>query len=104
MGTGTAIVSAYVLAGELAKARGDHMAAFDRYERLIRPYATACQQGGQSAAKLLAPTSRIVLTARNRFLSSRLGGRLALREATKPAHGIALPEYQHPITQLRGDG
>ncbi|MCS7482915.1 FAD-dependent monooxygenase [Umezawaea endophytica] len=93
MGTGTAIVAAYVLAGELERAGGDHAAAFDRYEHIVRPYATRCQEGGRSAAKLLAPGSRTTLFLRNRFLSSRVGGRLALREATKPAHGLTLPEY-----------
>ena len=36
-GTGTAVVAAYVLAGELAAARGDYRTAFGRYERLLRP-------------------------------------------------------------------
>jgi 2-polyprenyl-6-methoxyphenol hydroxylase-like FAD-dependent oxidoreductase len=101
MGTGTAIVAAYVLAGELAQAGGDHAAAFDRYERIVRPYATRCQKGGRSAAKLLAPGSRTTLYLRNLFLGSRSGSRLALREATKPAHGLSLPEYPSRITHGR---
>ncbi|MFJ8299138.1 FAD-dependent monooxygenase [Streptomyces sp. NPDC094447] len=36
-GTGLALTGAYVLAGELARAGGDHTVAFARYERLMRP-------------------------------------------------------------------
>ncbi|WP_225800388.1 FAD-dependent monooxygenase [Streptomyces sp. NK15101] len=36
-GTGLALVGAYVLAGELARAGGDHTVAFARYERHMRP-------------------------------------------------------------------
>ena len=39
MGVGTGIVGAYVLAGELAAARGDHRAGFVAYENRMRPYA-----------------------------------------------------------------
>jgi 2-polyprenyl-6-methoxyphenol hydroxylase-like FAD-dependent oxidoreductase len=46
MGTGTAVVAAYVLAGEFATVGGDHRAAFARYEQAVRPYA----QGTQKAA------------------------------------------------------
>ena len=93
MGTGTAIVAAYILAGELAQADGDHAVAFDRYERIVRPYATRCQDGARSAATMLVPSSRAAPYLRNRLLSSRLGGLLALREATRPAHALTLPDY-----------
>ncbi|MGZ9928618.1 FAD-dependent monooxygenase [Streptomyces sp. NC-S4] len=36
MGTGTAILGAYVLAGELSRSPGDHRAAFARYESMLR--------------------------------------------------------------------
>ena len=38
MGTGMAVVGAYVLAGELAEARGDHCLAFERYETSMREF------------------------------------------------------------------
>src|SRR6201999_46500 len=38
-GTGLAIVGAYVLAGELARAGGDHTIAFARYDEIMRRYA-----------------------------------------------------------------
>ncbi|MEU9970631.1 FAD-dependent monooxygenase [Streptomyces malaysiensis] len=42
--TSMAVVGAYVLAGELKAAGGDHTAAFAAYERELRGYATANQQ------------------------------------------------------------
>ncbi|MEU8825485.1 FAD-dependent monooxygenase [Streptomyces sp. NPDC048636] len=42
-GTSMALVGAYVLAGELKAAGGDHTAAFAAYERELRPYMTANQ-------------------------------------------------------------
>ena len=40
LGTSLALVGAYVLAGELAAADGDHHVAFARYEQITRPYVT----------------------------------------------------------------
>jgi 2-polyprenyl-6-methoxyphenol hydroxylase-like FAD-dependent oxidoreductase len=48
MGTGTAIVAAYVLAGELAAAHSDHTVAASRYEHLLRDFARRCQKGGDA--------------------------------------------------------
>ncbi|GAA4502073.1 FAD-binding protein [Actinoallomurus oryzae] len=42
-GTSMALVGAYVLAGELARAGGDHAAAFAAYERELRAYVTGNQ-------------------------------------------------------------
>lgn len=36
-GTGLALLGAYILAGELARAGGDHTVAFARYEERMRP-------------------------------------------------------------------
>ncbi|MFD9370018.1 hypothetical protein ACFWA6_20295 [Streptomyces sp. NPDC060020] len=54
-GTGTALVAAYVLAGELAGAKGDYRTAFSRYESGLRKYAKGCQAGGGRTGKFLAP-------------------------------------------------
>lgn len=43
MGTGMAVVGAYILAGELKEANGDYIMAFDRYESLMRDYTVRCQ-------------------------------------------------------------
>jgi 2-polyprenyl-6-methoxyphenol hydroxylase-like FAD-dependent oxidoreductase len=59
MGTGLAVVGAYVLAGELATAGGDHAAAFVRYESAMRSYVERCQKLAGSAA-LMVPSSRFL--------------------------------------------
>ncbi|QUH02565.1 FAD-dependent monooxygenase [Saccharopolyspora erythraea] len=75
-GTGLAVVCAYVLATELAAARGDHRVAFERYERRIRGYATECQKGAARVGPFFAPPTRAAIWRRNqlyRVLSSRAG-------------------------------
>jgi 2-polyprenyl-6-methoxyphenol hydroxylase-like FAD-dependent oxidoreductase len=61
MGTGLAMVGAYVLAGELAAAGDDHGVAFARYEQILRDYATGCQKSGQGVSKMMVPESRLAL-------------------------------------------
>jgi 2-polyprenyl-6-methoxyphenol hydroxylase-like FAD-dependent oxidoreductase len=91
LGTGLAVVSAYVLAGELAKT-GDHERAFAEYERIVRPYAQRCQGEGQPA-RLLAPTGRAALRLRNLLLGSATGRALAMRFGGKAVPGPDLPDY-----------
>ncbi len=43
-GTSVAIVGAYVLAGELAKAQGDHILAFSEYEKQLRRFVKKNQE------------------------------------------------------------
>jgi 2-polyprenyl-6-methoxyphenol hydroxylase-like FAD-dependent oxidoreductase len=95
-GTGTAIVGAYALAGELASAGRNHTEAFQRYEQLIRPYAIRDKNGGHTAARIFAPGSRITLWLRNRILGSSVGSWLILRLA-KQADSLVLPEYSRPV-------
>jgi 2-polyprenyl-6-methoxyphenol hydroxylase-like FAD-dependent oxidoreductase len=66
-GTGLAIVGAYVLAGELHRARGNHREAYARYESKFRGYAKVSKK--VNAGKLLAPSTRLGLYARNRLFS-----------------------------------
>ena len=56
-GTGTAVVAAYVLAGELAAAGGDHRAAFARYEHLLRRYVARGQKQARGGRDFLAPAT-----------------------------------------------
>ncbi|APE25580.1 MULTISPECIES: FAD-dependent monooxygenase [Streptomyces] len=93
MGTGSAIVAAYVLAGELARARGDHRTAFARYESRLRTYAENCQAGGDRTGKFLAPATATGIRLRNTLLSRRLllNGMLKLGE--KVSSTVTLPDY-----------
>ncbi|MEV0245140.1 FAD-dependent monooxygenase [Nocardia sp. NPDC050712] len=69
-GTGLAVVGAYVIAGELALAAGDHAAAFARYDEIMRRYAKIA--GNANAGKFLAPRTARGIKLRNWFLGSRM--------------------------------
>ncbi|MFF7987315.1 FAD-dependent monooxygenase [Streptomyces sp. NPDC007901] len=56
--TSLAVVGAYVLAGELARAGGDHERAFPAYERAMAEHVRGSRAVALSAAKTLVPTSR----------------------------------------------
>ncbi|MEU1340165.1 FAD-dependent monooxygenase [Streptomyces sp. NPDC005827] len=56
--TSLAVVGAYVLAGELARAGGDHELAFPAYERAMAEHVRGSRAVALSAAKTLIPTSR----------------------------------------------
>ena len=54
-GTGLALIGAYILAGELVAARGDHAAAFAAYDRRMRKPTRIARTG--NAGAFLAPPS-----------------------------------------------
>ena len=93
MGTGTAVVAAYVLAGELASAGGDHRAAFPRYEQALRRYAEQCQKGGDRTGAFLAPRTRRGIRLRNRLLNRRVLLNLMLKAGRQVSGKISLPDY-----------
>ncbi|MFF2847935.1 FAD-dependent monooxygenase [Streptomyces sp. NPDC058001] len=99
MGSGTALVGAYVLAGELARAQGDHRAAFARYENKLRKYAEGCQSNGDRTGKFLAPGTATGLRVRNGVLSKPLFMNWMLKLGEKVSSGVDLPDY--PTEPLR---
>ncbi|QFY13105.1 FAD-dependent oxidoreductase [Nonomuraea phyllanthi] len=97
MGTGLALVGAYVLAGELAAAGGDHRAAFARYEEEMRGYVAGCQKMGDGVAKLMMPKSRLLIELLNRYyklLPYLPGKNMVSRMARKTAENITLRDYR----------
>ncbi|MEV6828519.1 FAD-dependent monooxygenase [Amycolatopsis sp. NPDC051102] len=90
-GTGLAVVGAYVLAGELHAAGGDHRIAFARYEELFRGYAKVSQRG--SAGPFLAPPSPLRIKLRDWTFKSRFLLGLMLKATGKFATDIELPDY-----------
>jgi len=90
-GTGLAIVGAYVLAGELLAADGDHRAAFARYEEQFRGYAKISQRA--SAGPFLAPPSRLRIKLRDWTFKSRFLLRLMLKATDNFATDIKLKDY-----------
>ena len=93
MGTGTSTVGAYVLAGELAAAGGDHTVAFARYEQLVRAYAEGCQVGGDRTGKFLAPASTFGRRMRDGLLSRKVLLNWMLKMGQEVSSKIDLPDY-----------
>lgn len=77
LGTSLAMVGAYVLAGELAAACGDHRVAFARYEEVLRPWVDECQKLPPSAVRGFLPRTSSGIWLRN--LSMHLMGKWPLR-------------------------
>ncbi|MEU4831228.1 FAD-dependent monooxygenase [Streptosporangium sp. NPDC023615] len=90
-GTGLAVVGAYVLAGELVEAGGDHRAAFRAYEEAMRGYAKVAGRGG--AGPFLAPATRRGIWMRNRLFRSRFLLWSMLRMTDMFATDIRLGDY-----------
>jgi 2-polyprenyl-6-methoxyphenol hydroxylase-like FAD-dependent oxidoreductase len=99
-GTSLALVGAYVLAGELKAAGGDHQVAFARYEEELRPYVDVNLKLGESNAKQMVAGSKRQIRLQTTMM--RLVGRLpwkdlALRPIIKPimaaANAITLKDY-----------
>jgi 2-polyprenyl-6-methoxyphenol hydroxylase-like FAD-dependent oxidoreductase len=98
-GTGTAVVAAYVLAGELAAARGDYRAAFARYEHLLRPYVARGQKQARGGQAFLAPATARKIRQRNRTFAMLpyLPAKGLIRYlSTRTATAITLPPYPEP--------
>lgn len=89
-GTGLAIVGAYVLAGELALADGDHTVAFARYDEIMRRYNKIA--GSSNPARFLAPKTAFGIRARDWFLNSPLFA-LMVKLGDKGANDIELRDY-----------
>ena len=94
-GTGTAVVAAYVLAGELAAASGDYRAAFARYESFSRLRGAGPKQalGGRD---FLAPATAKKIRQRDRFfrMLPYLPTKGLIRYlSNRTATAIKLPEY-----------
>jgi 2-polyprenyl-6-methoxyphenol hydroxylase-like FAD-dependent oxidoreductase len=64
-GTGLAMTEAYVLAGEFARAGGDHHTAFARYEEHLMPFLKRKQESAVKFASSFAPKSSFGITFRN---------------------------------------
>jgi 2-polyprenyl-6-methoxyphenol hydroxylase-like FAD-dependent oxidoreductase len=103
MGTSLALVGAYVLAGELARADGDHERAFAAYEERMRPYVRQGQELPPGGLEGYVPRSRTAVRMRvlaTRLMVSRPLKGLAKRMFFSKADAIDLPDYA--ITQGAG--
>lgn len=96
LGTSLALVGAHVLAGELAAARGDHRAAFARYEERMRPYVANAQELPPGGVDGFAPPNAFMIGVR--AISMRWMTRWPIRNLVasqfEKAGEIALPDYE----------
>jgi 2-polyprenyl-6-methoxyphenol hydroxylase-like FAD-dependent oxidoreductase len=106
-GTGSAVVAAYVLAGELATAGGDHRAAFQRYQQRLRPYVAKSQRQARGGKDFLAPPTARKIAQVQRFykmLPYLPVKHLMKHLTTRTASGIKLPDYLVAVRSRQADG
>lgn len=100
-GSALAMAAAFVIAGELGRARDTPELAFRRYEQLLRAPILAKQVAAEKFAAGFVPRSALGLAIRNqitRAFSIPLVARLAMGPSL--IDRIALPDYGAPSTLL----
>jgi 2-polyprenyl-6-methoxyphenol hydroxylase-like FAD-dependent oxidoreductase len=93
-GAGLAMLEAYVLAGELHRAGGDHASAFAAYENRLHSLVSTKQRLARRFRSFFAPASALALKGRDvsvRLLASRFLGRRLFARALRDE--LLLPEY-----------
>ncbi|GLI01426.1 FAD-dependent monooxygenase [Phytohabitans aurantiacus] len=97
MGTSMALVGAYVLAGELATAGGDHRTALTRYEAEMREYVRINQKRPPGGARGFLPRTRRGIWLRDqvvRAMQHLPGGSAMAGNIQKSANAITLKGYE----------
>ncbi len=92
-GTGLAMTEAYVLAGELARAGGDHRAAFAAHEQLLRAFIEGKQASAAKFAGALAPRTAFGVWFRNQVTKLMRIPAIANLAAGDLRDDLELPEY-----------
>ena len=96
-GSALGMIGAYVLAGELMKAGGDHGRAFGNYESKLRSYIEGKQKGAERFATAFAPRTRFGLFFRNQVLNiAALPGLAKLMVGRDIVETMTLPHYDWP--------
>lgn len=90
-GTGLAVVGAYVLAGELEAARGDHGAAFAAYDRRMGALSKVARRA--NAGPFLAPPTAFRIWMRDLVFASGPLFRAMMRLTEAFATDAGLPDY-----------
>jgi 2-polyprenyl-6-methoxyphenol hydroxylase-like FAD-dependent oxidoreductase len=101
LGTSFALVGAYVLAGELAAARGDHRIAFARYDEIMRPYVTNGQQLPPGGVGGYAPNSALAIRMRTMSMRSMTHWpmRSFVAKQFAKAADVTLPNYESQLVR-----
>ena len=96
-GSALAMISGYVLAGELVNAGGHHEEAFDKYEAFLRAYINSKQQGAERFAAIFAPKTRWGLCLRNQVIRAfAIPGLARLVVGRDIIDTLELPNYRWP--------
>ena len=97
-GSALAMISAYMLAGELASAGGRHEEAFSNYEARLRSYIDAKQQGAERFASAFAPRTSRGLWFRNQVIRAfAIPGLAQLAVGRDIVDILKLPDYHWPL-------
>lgn len=103
MGTGMAVVGAYVLAGELAEADGDHAVAFANYENRMREFVRKCQGIADGGTDWFVPRTRFRLWLSNqmwKILPYTPWKNMMIEVPLKIGNSIQLKEYGQGARQV----
>ena len=95
MGTGIAIVGAYILAHELA-ATSDHAAAFAAYQHKLMPFVESSQKFARNSVGHMAPTGRFSVWMHGlimRFLIPLMPVEAMLKDVLAAANSVKLEDY-----------
>jgi len=93
------MISAYMLAGELAAAQGRYEQAFGRYEALLRSYIATKQRGAVRFAGAFAPKTQIGILVRNFVVRAfTIPGLAKLAFGGDIADKLQLPDYEWPTS------
>jgi 2-polyprenyl-6-methoxyphenol hydroxylase-like FAD-dependent oxidoreductase len=96
-GSALAMISAYVLAGELASAHGRYQEAFARYDTLLRKYIDRKQQAAERFAGAFAPKTGVGMLFRNLVIRTfAIPGLARLAVGRDMADALELPSYGWP--------
>jgi len=94
-GSALAMISAYVLAGELARAAGRYRDAFNAYEARLRSYIDAKQRGAERFAAAFAPRTSYGLWFRNQVVRAfSWPGAARLMVGRDITDRLDLPDYR----------
>ncbi|OEO31995.1 FAD-dependent oxidoreductase [Devosia insulae DS-56] len=92
MGTGMAVVGAYILAHELNASRDDHQVAFTNYQRKLQPFVDASQTLAHKAVGGFVPKGNFGIWMRNLMMKllPLMPADMVLKEAYAAANAISI--------------
>jgi 2-polyprenyl-6-methoxyphenol hydroxylase-like FAD-dependent oxidoreductase len=95
------MTAAYVLAGELAEAGGQHDEPFSRYETILRAFIDSKQTGAERFSGAFAPRTRFGLFLRNSVIRAcAIPGVAKLGLSRDISDRLQLPDYFWPALAL----